>query len=251
MSSEKVTCLCPTYHARPASLVGNSIACFCAQTYRDAFLLVYDDTGHFWSDRGPQWLLVSNAERERHASLGAKYNHMAFNLASRDTDIFVVWEDDDIYLPWHVEACVKALERPGAMWCHPSKVLSLYTGEPVEEGAAGRFHASLAFRREALAQVGGWPNTARGDFDQQLIANLRAKFGPPADPLDAFPPSYVFRWGSTGTRHGQTFMQSGADEEWYERAGKQPRPEGSREVVPAMDAETARLVEEMSKGLSV
>ena len=39
-----------------------------------------------------------------------------------------------------------------------------------EEDATGRFHASLAFTRQAFEQVGGWPLTLRGDFDQQLIA---------------------------------------------------------------------------------
>ena len=245
----KVTCLCPTYFARPSSLVGNSIACFEAQTYRDAFLIVYDDTGHFWSESAETWLLVSNAERRQ--TLSAKYNHMAFNLASKNTDIFIVWEDDDIYLPWHVEACVKALEAPGATWAHPSHAWALTTGKPVLERVGGNMHASLAFRREALKALGGWPDTKRADFDLQLIANARREFGPPANPLEHFPPSYMFRWGSTGTIHGQSFGRSPGDEEWYERAGKQPRPEGSREVVPAMDAETARLVEEMSKGLSV
>lgn len=255
-TTSRVVCLCPTYHARPASLVGNSIACFEAQTYQtcqNATLLVYDDTGHFEPTSGPGWNLVSDSAR--HPTLSAKYNWMVDMTAegdqvddrgrNDDDDVLVVWEDDDIYLPWHVEACVRALERPGAMWCHPSRVLSLYTGKPAEEGAAGRFHASLAFRRGSLAQVGGWPDTARGDFDQQLIRNLERKFGPAADPLagvDGFPPSYVFRWGSTGTRHGQTFMQSGGDEGWYRRAAEQPEAAGERVVVPAMDAETRGIV---------
>jgi hypothetical protein len=165
---------------------------------------------------------------------------MAEALAS-DVDAYVVWEDDDIYLPWHVEACAAALER--GPWVHPSSVFSLYTGELREEGAAGRFHASLAFHREALEAVGGWPDTARADFDQQLIRNLRNRFGPPVDPLGDFAPSYVFRWASTGCRHGQAFMHGSSDEGWFGRAAEQPPAGTDREVVVAMDAETREVIE--------
>ena len=55
-----------------------------------------------------------------------------------------------------------------------SSVLSTYTGKHEVEDAIGRFHASLAFRREVFDRIGGWPLTKRGDFDQQLIARLTA-----------------------------------------------------------------------------
>jgi len=236
-----VVCLCPTYSARPAVLVGNSIACFEAQTHSNATLIVYDDTGHFRPTSGKRWRLESEAKRQ--PTLSEKYNRMV-EMAG-DVDAFIVWEDDDIYLPWHVEACVEALKQ--GPWVHPERVLSLYPGEPIEEPAAGRFHASLAFRRGALAEIGGWPATARGDFDQQLIRNLGNRFGPPADPCKHFPPSYVFRWASTGCPHGQSFMRSAADEEWYERAAEQEPASGPREVVPAMDRETSEIVTRFQK----
>lgn len=229
----KIACLCPTYRARPATLVGNSIACFEAQTHEDSVLCIYDDTGHFEPATGENrnWELV--VKTGRHPTLSAKYNRMV--EWTHDADAYVVWEDDDIYLPWHVESCVAALQR--GPWAHPSRVLSLYGGTLHEEGAAGRFHAALAFRRDALAEVGGWPDTARGDFDQQLIRNLRDRFGPPADPLDDFQPSYVFRWGSTGCTHGQSLMRGAEDEQWYRRAEELEAGEG-RVVAPVMDEET-------------
>jgi hypothetical protein len=81
--------------------------------------------------------------------------------------ILMVWKDDDIYLPHHISSHVVAIE--GHVWSKPSKVLSDYTGQIQEEDATGRFHASLAFTRQAFEQVDGWPLTLRGDFDQQLI----------------------------------------------------------------------------------
>jgi hypothetical protein len=104
----------------------------------------------------------------------------------------------------------------GHDWSKPSKVLSDYTGEIWEEDATGRFHASLAFTRQAFEQVAGWPLTMRGDFDQQLIARLNA-IGLPGDPCQLAARAYVFRWESTGAYHGQALMRGPEDEQWYAR----------------------------------
>jgi hypothetical protein len=132
----------------------------------------------------------------------------------RSSTHWQVWEDDDIYLPHHISSHVAAMN--GRLWSKPSTVLSDYTGQIEEEDATGRFHASLAFTRQAFEQVGGWPLTLRGDFDQQLIARFN-RLGIAADPCSVGSPSYVFRWGSTGAYHGQALMQGPEDESWYDR----------------------------------
>jgi hypothetical protein len=71
----------------------------------------------------------------------------------------------------------------GRLWSKPSFVLSSYTGRLEQEDATGRFHASLAFRREIFDRIGGWPLTKRGDFDQQLIARLHAIEAPGDPPM--------------------------------------------------------------------
>ena len=56
----------------------------------------------------------------------------------------------------------------GWLWSQPSFVLRSYTGRPTQNDATGRFHASLAFRREIFDRIGGWPLTKRipraGDY---------------------------------------------------------------------------------------
>jgi hypothetical protein len=210
MSSELpfVSRLCPTY--RRPKLLENSIDCFLAQNYpadrRE--LIVLDDAGELPNQTGGGWQIISIARRFR--SLPEKFNALA-GLARGE--ILVVWEDDDIYLPHHISGHVAAME--GHLWSKPSRVLSDYTGQIEEEDATGRFHASLAFTRLAFEQVGGWPLTLRGDFDQQLVARLNG-LGIAADPCSVASPSYVFRWGSTGAYHGQALMRGPEDELWYD-----------------------------------
>jgi len=228
-----IVCLCPTFR-RPSALLRNTVACFEAQTYPadQRRLLVLDDAGQWPEQSGPGWQVLSTPDR--YPTISAKYNAMV--TMSPDADAFVVWDDDDVYLPWHLEAHAAALaEGP---WSHPSTVWSLY-GKLHQEGAAGRFHGSLAVRREALEQVGGWPDTRDATFDQQLLGSLARQFGPPGDPCRVMAPSYVFRWGSTHSYHAQHFM---GKSDWYERAGRVVVRQPGGMIHPQLDAETAGLM---------
>jgi len=152
--------------------------------------------------------------------------------------VFCVWEDDDIYLPWHLEAHALAIQA-GASYSKPSRVWSTYPGHMVEEQAAGRFHGSLAVRAELLNWHGGWPDTPRADFDQTLMSGL-ASMGIPGDPCEHLPPSYVFRW-KTGAYHGQAKMTGPDDSDWYMRCADEGDAAPVDVLVPAMDEETQRI----------
>lgn len=227
-----VTCLCPTYK-RPSRLIANAIACFEAQTYpaERRRLIVLDDSGELPPQHGENWSIISVVNR--YESLPAKYNSMV-EMAG-DADIIVVFEDDDCFAPRHIENHVRALVDN--VWSHPSKAWSLYTGKLEQEPARGRLHSSLAMRRE----VAKWPETKQAQFDLRLLAELREKHGDPGDPCDYGLPTYVFRWGSTGTWHGQNFMRGPEDTTWYETAGKRSSPKRDGPIVPKLDEETERV----------
>ena len=256
-----VACLCPTYR-RPARLVANAIACFERQDYPAdrRRLIVLDDAGELEPVCGPNWSIATT--RTRYPTLPAKYNALVGLVdAARATpeqweaEILVVWEDDDIYLPWHLSSIVGALYAPvaprykhGRAWAHPSRVWSLYGGPLHQEPARGRFHAALAMRFEALAHLGGWPDTPRADFDQQLLAKLRRECGPPADPCEAGSPGYVFRWASTASYHGQASMRSPADTAWYRDAPSRIPSQGTGiRIAPGLDAEAEALTDRLEQ----
>ncbi len=262
MSSPFIAAICPTF-ARP-QLLANAIACFLRQDYpiHRRQLLILDDAGQFteaierdgrcrWSmatpkDKG-EWDVIS--EPDRYSSLPAKYNAL---LAKADfhypqTDAFVVWEDDDVYFPHHLSAHAKALEH--GEWSKPSRVLSTYPGYPDNEAAAGRFMASIAFSRALAERVGGWPITKRADFDQQFMSVLGDAAGPPVDTLDYSPnqiPGYCFRWRGSGSWHGQEFMRSPDDEQWYDLAAQNTGPiRPVSRLIPRLDADTIAVTREV------
>lgn len=239
--------LCPTYRRR--RLVENAVACFEGQDYppERRRLLVLDDFGDLGAVDEETWSVVSVADRLE--SLPAKYARLAELATERwpEVDAFVLWEDDDVYLPGHLRAHGEVLRS--AQWSKPSTVLSTYGGTLHEEAAAGRFFASVAFRASLLARVGGFVQTARGDFDQQFLSTLEGWAGAPGDPAAGRGPTYVFRWEGTEFAHAEAFMTGPDDETWYAKAGEAARTEGADSpdgpgapaVVPLMDDQTREL----------
>jgi hypothetical protein len=231
--------LCPTY-GRP-ELLRNSIACFEAQTYPASRrrLLIGDD--------GKQLRAQTYGSVEvltwptRFQSLPGKFNALAEVALTRGAEILAVWEDDDIYLPHHLQVHQCALARGD--YSKPSRILSTYGGTLHELESSGRFHASIAMTCRGYLQVGGWPETKRADFDQQFMSRLRERCGE-IDSCAAAPPSYVFRWESTGVPHGQGQMSAPDDETWWNRCARASLPPlPDWRATPKWDAETTRIMD--------
>jgi hypothetical protein len=215
MKLPRVAWITPTYK-RPQHLP-NLIACFLAQDYPRELLRLHilDDANQYGRGcAGDRWRVTSYADRVH--SLPAKFNWLC--RIARNADVIVVAEDDDSFLPWHTLAHVTAMQHGGG-FSKPSRVFSDYPGHVVEEPAAGRFHGSIALRRELWLRCGGWPDTQRADFDQHAMRVFETAAGGVCDPCEAFPPSYVFRW-HTGTWHGQAQADGPGCENWYQRVAQ-------------------------------
>lgn len=230
-----VTALCPTF--RHPSLLACSLALWLAQDYpadrRE--LVILDDGGTFDSQQGHSldsdfiahitWTLHSR--KTRASSLPAKYNELLM-YARPETEIFLVWEDDDTYLPGYVSAHADALkvehvrdaepEFSKPEWVRSDYAWKVEDGRPMpqREKGNGRFHSSMAFTADLIRRVGGWPVTDRADFDQQFISRLRENAAEIVDPWPNGPIQYVYGW-NTGSAHCQSTMRSPDDSTWYAR----------------------------------
>lgn len=212
-----ITALCPTF--RHPSLLASSLALWDAQTYprEKRRLIILDDGQTFDDDVGDTWELHS--ARERLPSLPAKYN-LLLALAPPETDAFLVWEDDDTYLPAYVERHARCLAAHELS--HPERVLSDYPGYLISEPAAGRFHSALGFRKSLIERIGGWPVTDRADFDQQLQSRLHEAAESKGDPFAGLADReipYVYGW-HTGHAHCQSTMRAQSDDSWYARGAQ-------------------------------
>lgn len=231
----KIAALMPTY-GRPR-LVANALACFLAQDYpaEKRRLLILDDADQIAPQADVNWEVWSTAKK--FPSLPAKYAFLVDRANEWGADAYSVWDDDDIYLPWHLSAHAQALSSAG--WSHPSQAWSLYTGSLALESAAGRFHGALAVRRDFAEQVGYWGSSTRCDYDQQIMGRL-SRLSPPGQPdLDSLP-GYIYRWSSTHADHCSARCREPDDATWYSETPITEAGQVER-LVPRIDAETTAI----------
>jgi hypothetical protein len=245
----KFLCICPTY-GRPPNLLADALACFLAQTHVDAYLMIYDDLGNHKPEVNDRWAMVTS--RERSPNLIRKYNIMlglAESMKLGGTgkfDALANWEDDDLYLPTHLEQHAKILEN--CEFSYPSEVWTTYSTEPAIIPSAGTYWASVAIRFSSFLDGGGFIATPRADFDQLNMRRWESmlKVG---DPSRADGPTYVFRWADTGVPHGQSTMRSPDDTTWYARfkpAYTAPVPM----LQPALSSNAVRTLEQIRAQLA-
>lgn len=217
-----LSCLCPTF--RRPELLADSVACFEALDYPldKRELLILDDAGQYPDQpAGPSWQIISIDRR--FATLGEKRNTLAA-LARRDAEALVIWDDDDVYLPWTLRAHAWALQH--APVSHPQFIFcenddgSLGIKNTLQRG----FQASQAIRRELYRRVGGYP-AGNSAVDQQLTGLLRRESSF-ADPTQQWPLAYVYRWSRTNQPHLSAFDSKIGYDEIQNR---------SSELVPVAD----------------
>lgn len=227
-----IACLTPVY-GMPKRMLENLLACFEHQMHPYRFLLFYDDLGNVEPQHGPNWHLESTDQRC--SSLPGKYNFMLQMLEAvyPQWEAVAVMDCDDVYLPFHLRFAAELLKTHQAVY--PDRILSAYFTPPRIEKTGGRFHGSLVVRRDLLEACGGWIESLRATFDQEMIELIKAT----AKSISIPPrPTYVYRWQSTDTFHCSGIMN---DREWY--AKTQPTTtERIGRLTPTFDDESTSLI---------
>ena len=210
----KLLCITPTY-GRSKELLQNSLACFYSQTYTNAVQVYFDDTFDGEKIRGDGFVFIQTGERV--ASLSAKHD-LAVLYGEQEfgsVDGIVIWDDDDIYLPNHLEYIANTLQE-GDFYSYSSEVYvdsKDITKPHIEETGNSRFHANYAFSRDLYSKA-KWGHTLRSDFDLQMIHRLKTN-GTGRDRSNLGRPTYVYRWGGSQAHHGSGISTGPDDKEWY------------------------------------
>ena len=229
----KIAGLCVTFN-RPFQLA-EAIASFLRQTYPAELreLIVLDDAGQYdpaACDHLPGVKLITTKYRFR--TLGEKRNACAA-LASPDVDAYAVWDDDDIHLPWHLEAMARVFAE-GIPWSRPAEVWidqrTYLERQPTNEV----FHGAWGFTRDAFLSVGGYPAMQSGQDQALAIRFMRAGIRA-ASPSGL--PSYIYRWHTyPGARHLSALGKNG-----YELRGRETIQPVAR-ITPAWSRDWCAMV---------
>ena len=206
-----ITCLCPT--CGRFERLRDAVACFLLQDYpgRKSLIILNDAPVRIVPGGTAHCVRVID-HPERFPTLGHKRQAL---LATADTPLVAHWDDDDLYLPWHLTMCVSALSGrpwpphaavdPSFVTCHLALPLCAKpraawycTGSRdsfnVRGPAHNVFEGQMVFDRQRALQLGGYPPLHSG----QAQALLR-KFGDAGELYAWNPPdcdiSYVYRWG--------------------------------------------------------
>ena len=193
-----VTCLCPTYGR--FERLRDALACFLLQDHPRRRLLILND--------GPALMLFGNRTRanikgahigilnrpERMPTLGHKRQLL---LKQADTRLVAHWDDDDLYLPWHLGQCVRALSsgeqvacvKPDAAWWAVGP-----RGDFTVRGVRHNvFEGQMVFQRRRALELGGYPPKVSGQAKALLEAFQCAGEYRTFAPSPGL--SYVYRWG--------------------------------------------------------
>jgi hypothetical protein len=118
------------------------------------------------------------------------------------TQVVAHWDDDDLYLPWHLSMCVSTLlegcgivtwacAKPGAAWWVTGPREGPFDNRGIHHNV---FEGQMVFDRDRALELGGYPPLDSGQAKALLDAFKRAgelhTWNPPDEQV-----SYVYRWG--------------------------------------------------------
>jgi glycosyltransferase involved in cell wall biosynthesis len=188
------SCLCLTY-GRPF-LLEEAIESFLRQDWDGPKeLIVLND--HPFQElvfRHPEITIVNLNSRIR--SLGEKRN---FSISLAKYDRLLVWDDDDIHLPWRISETMQGLDKGPFFKCPVSWLWEEKQGgtEKTLRRSDSGFHCASAFHRSVFDGIGGYGCINAGedqDFERRMRQhpNLGRHWHCELLPLDRV--YYIYRW---------------------------------------------------------
>lgn len=210
-----IAALCPTY--RRIRVVENTVALWEMQDYPAAHrrLIILDDGGTWRSQKGQTWEVFSVLRR--FPSMPAKYAELVTSAlwsCPWEPDAYLIWDDDDIYLPGYVTAHARTLlqhefSSPFVNWTH-------YGPDLMQQPK--HWHAADGFRRELGERVGWWPEMKRMWFDRAFQNTLRDNARSTGEPWDNYwDAQFVMGFSDTGAHHSSNTPES---DNWYDEHAK-------------------------------
>lgn len=195
MRQPRVACLMGTYGR--VTLASEALACFLQQTaIDDAVLIIYNQHPTPLAFDHPR-VLVFN-ETPAHQGLRFIRRRMMELMPDPSVEFIHWWDDDDLYLPWHLEDCLTHI-RDATSW-KPTR--SWYSERNTTFAlAANRFEGSWLMRTEAVKAA---PFDAYVDYTDHPFMVWQEELGLVRSTDLGDLASYVYRW-ENGSAHLSTY----------------------------------------------
>jgi hypothetical protein len=174
------------------SLVCEALACFLNQTaLSQATLLIYNQHTVPLTFSHPNVRVINEAPPAGSLRFIRQRMH---ELARPSTDFIHWWDDDDLYLPWHLEDCLRHIGESVA-WKPASSWISI-ANVKFSRGP-NTFEGSWIFRSDYLkaAKIDTHPT-----YTDHPVIRQTEEAGRLATTELAGRTSYIYRW-ATGTEH--------------------------------------------------
>ena len=149
-----ITCLCPTY-GRYEQL-RDALAAFEAQGYPGHALLTILNGSPTSLSCANDSVRVINREEDTFPTLGHKRQAL---LEFADTELVAHWDDDDLYMPWHLTRSVLALKQHdvGCVRCQAAHYITGPKNNLEYKGVRHNvFEGTMVFNRQEAIDLGGY-----------------------------------------------------------------------------------------------
>ena len=163
----------PTYGRH--EYVCESLSLFLAQDYPHKELIIVNDCpGQLMETEAPGVRVFNFPSRFK--SLGLKRN---FAIQQAAGEIIAVWDDDDIYLPWHLSLATEVIVNEGREFFCPQESWSYWGTHRLREMRSSFEwinHATWVFRKNLWNELQGYPEITLGE-DLGLLNRYKQRQG--------------------------------------------------------------------------
>jgi len=208
-----ITAICPTYGR--FELLRAAVGCFVRQTHADRDMLILNDAPVPIECDVPGVRVINETGFD---SLGEKYARL---LDEAEGPVIAHWEDDDLYLPWHLASAAEVIEgtiggvvKPRLSWC------LIWDGDHWKLGGRSSrlCEASTVYHYASWVTLGGYV-LEHSTHSRRALARAE-QYGTLLRYMPRPCTSYVFCRLHPGIRHGSGLLDS-ADGKAIFEAGNQ------------------------------
>jgi hypothetical protein len=190
---KKVSFVCTSF--RRFTCVRRIVAQFRVQTYPNKELIIFN-TDEEWpyelAFEDPNIIVVNNGKDYQTGLPYENRGQICRDAVTHATgDYFMLADDDDIYLPWHLQQAVDGIEANGKDAWKPQK--SFFATRNKLEMTQNTMEASVIVKMDRIREI-GFRSDKTGFEGLSWYTKLRDE-GNLNEYNDYFVPSYCFNWG--------------------------------------------------------